>query len=168
MVSLSGIFYSAFCFFFFFSSRRRHTRYWRDWSSDVCSSDLGIGRWAAVLGGSMGGMRALEWAVAHPDRVAGLFFLASGAAVTADQLGTQTTQQTAVRVDPAWAGGDYLPDPGPVAGLGIARRIAHLTYRSGLELEERFGTEVQEDGRFAVASYLDHHADKLAGRFDPG
>jgi homoserine O-acetyltransferase len=129
---------------------------------------LGIRCWAAVLGGSMGGMRALEWAVALPDRVGALFFLASGAAVTADQLGTQTTQQAAVRLDPAWAGGDYLPGAGPVAGLGIARRIAHLTYRSALELEERFGTTVQDDGRFAVASYLDHHADKLAGRFDPG
>ncbi len=129
---------------------------------------LGVGRWAAVLGGSMGGMRALEWAVAHPGRVAGLFFLASGAAVTADQLGTQTTQQAAIRADPAWAGGDHLPGAGPATGLGVARRIAHLTYRSALELEERFGTAVQDDGRFAVASYLDHHADKLAGRFDPG
>jgi homoserine O-acetyltransferase len=103
----------------------------------------------------MGGMRVLEWAVALPERVAALFFLASGATVTADQLGTQTTQQAAIRAD-------------PVAGLGIARRIAHLTYRSALELEERFGTTVQDDGRFAVASYLDHHADKLARRFDAG
>ena len=55
-----------------------------------------------------------------------------------------------------------------MAGLGIARRIAHLTYRSPFELDERFGTEVQDDGRFAVASYLDHHADKLARRFDAG
>ncbi|MGY1710080.1 homoserine O-acetyltransferase [Geodermatophilus sp. SYSU D00758] len=129
---------------------------------------LGIERWAAVLGGSMGGMRALEWAVARPDRVEALLFLASGAAATADQIGTQTTQQAAIRADPAWAGGDYLPGPGPVAGLGIARRIAHLTYRSALELDERFGAAVQDDGRYAVASYLDHHADKLAARFDPG
>nr|WP_204264027.1 homoserine O-acetyltransferase [Geodermatophilus normandii] len=129
---------------------------------------LGVRRWAAVVGGSMGGMRALEWAVALPDRVAGLFFLASGAAATADQIGTQTTQQAAIRADPAWAGGDHLPGPGPVAGLGVARRIAHLTYRSAFELEERFGQVVQDDGRFAVASYLDHHADKLARRFDAG
>ncbi|MGY1716547.1 homoserine O-acetyltransferase [Geodermatophilus sp. SYSU D01106] len=115
---------------------------------------LGVRRWAAVVGGSMGGMRVLEWAVALPERVAGLFFLASGAAVTADQLGTQTTQQAAVRADPG-------------TGLGIARRIAHLTYRSALELEERFGTTVQDDGRFAVASYLEHHADKLVARFAP-
>jgi len=129
---------------------------------------LGIGRWACVVGGSMGGMRALEWAVALPDRVATLFFLASGAVATADQIGTQTTQQTAIRSDPRWRGGDYPLDDPPVAGLGIARRIAHLTYRSAFELGERFGTGVQDDGRFAVASYLDHHADKLARRFDAG
>jgi homoserine O-acetyltransferase len=116
---------------------------------------LGIDRWACVVGGSMGGMRALEWAVAMPERVATLFFLASGAVATADQIGTQTTQQAAIRAD-------------PVNGLGIARRIAHLTYRSAYELGERFGNAVQDDGRFAVASYLDHHADKLGRRFDPG
>ncbi|WP_116450717.1 homoserine O-acetyltransferase MetX [Blastococcus litoris] len=114
---------------------------------------LGIDRWACVVGGSMGGMRALEWAVAMPDRVAALFFLASGAVATADQIGTQTTQQAAIRAD-------------PVHGLGIARRIAHLTYRSAYELGERFGNQVQDDGRYAVASYLDHHADKLERRFD--
>lgn len=129
---------------------------------------LGIGRWACVIGGSMGGMRALEWAVALPDRVATLFFLASGAVATADQIGTQTTQQAAVRADPRWAGGDYaLSDP-PVDGLGVARRIAHLTYRSAVELDARFGLQVQDDGRFAVASYLDHHAVKLSRRFDAG
>jgi homoserine O-acetyltransferase len=129
---------------------------------------LGIERWACVVGGSMGGMRALEWAVAMPDRVATLFFLAAGAVATADQIGTQTTQQAAVRADPQWAGGDYDPADPPLSGLGVARRIAHLTYRSAVELGERFGARMQEDGRFAVASYLDHHADKLAARFDAG
>jgi homoserine O-acetyltransferase len=129
---------------------------------------LGIGRWAAVLGGSMGGMRALDWAVRAPDRVGALFFLASSAVASADQIGTQTTQQAAIRTDPRWAAGDYARGEGPVAGLGTARRIAHLTYRSALELDARFGSVVQPDGRFAVASYLDHHAAKLAARFDPG
>jgi homoserine O-acetyltransferase len=129
---------------------------------------LGVGRWAAVVGGSMGGMRALEWAVALPDRVAALFFLASAAVASADQIGTQTTQQAAVRADARWAGGDFPRDEPPADGLGVARRIAHLTYRSGLELEARFGARLQDDGRYAVASYLDHHADKLAGRFDAG
>jgi homoserine O-acetyltransferase len=129
---------------------------------------LGVRRWACVVGGSMGGMRALEWAVALPDRVATLFFLASGAVATADQIGTQTTQQAAIRADPRWRGGDFPRDDPPVDGLGIARRIAHLTYRSAYELGERFGSAVQDDGRFAVASYLDHHADKLTRRFDAG
>src|SRR3954463_7484475 len=127
---------------------------------------LGVQRWACVVGGSMGGMRALEWAVAMPDRVATLFFLASGAVASADQIGTQTTQQAAIRTDPRWSGGDYDPADPPVEGLGVARRIAHLTYRSALELGVRFGNAVQDDGRFAVASYLDHHADKLERRFD--
>ena len=129
---------------------------------------LGVQRWAAVAGGSMGGMRVLEWAVALPARVGAVFFLASAAVASADQIGTQTTQQAAIRADPRWAGGDYPLDDPPVDGLGIARRIAHLTYRSGLELEARFGSLVQDDGRYAVASYLDHHAGKLAHRFDAG
>ena len=129
---------------------------------------LGVRRWAAVIGGSMGGMRALEWAVSRPERVARLLFLASGAVATADQIGTQTTQQAAVTSDPRWAGGDYPAGAGPVAGLGIARRIAHLTYRSAFELHTRFGHGVQDDGRFAVASYLEHHAAKLSRRFDAG
>jgi homoserine O-acetyltransferase len=129
---------------------------------------LGVHRWAGVVGGSMGGMRVLEWAVSRPDRVSALLFLASTAAASADQIGTQSTQQTAIRSDPRWAGGDYAAGEGPVAGLGTARRIAHLTYRSAYELEERFGNAVQDDGRFAVTSYLDHHAAKLAARFDAG
>ena len=129
---------------------------------------LGISRWACVVGGSMGGMRALEWAVAMPDRVATLFFLASGAVASADQIGTQTTQQAAIRADPRWAGGDFDRADPPLDGLGIARRIAHLTYRSAFELGERFGAVVQDDGRYAVASYLEHHARKLGRRFDAG
>jgi homoserine O-acetyltransferase len=129
---------------------------------------LGIDRWACVVGGSMGGMRALEWAVALPERVGSLFFLASGAAASGDQIGTQTTQQAAIRADPRWRGGDYDRTDPPSDGLGVARRIAHLTYRSALEMDARFGSRVQEDGRYAVGSYLDHHADKLVRRFDAG
>ena len=138
---------------------------------------LGIGSWAAVLGGSMGGMRALEWLVGHPSRVRSALLVAVGAAATADQIGTQTAQVQAITSDPAWRGGDYHDAPagsGPHVGLGLARRFAHLTYRSEAELEMRFGRDPQQDedpwsgGRFAVSSYLDHHADKLARRFDAG
>jgi homoserine O-acetyltransferase len=136
---------------------------------------LGIGSWAAVVGGSMGGMRALEWCAAAPDRVGAALVLAVGAAASADQIATQVTQVRAITGDPDWRGGDYY-DTGarPGAGMGLARRIAHLTYRTGEELQSRFGNARQGErdpahgGRYAVESYLDHHAGKLDERFDPG
>jgi homoserine O-acetyltransferase/O-succinyltransferase len=97
---------------------------------------LGIGSWAAVVGGSMGGMRVLEWAATHPDRVRGIAPVAVGAAATADQIALQTIQVQAIEDDPAYRGGAYLEDGGaaPVRGLALARRLAHWTYRSGGEL----------------------------------
>ena len=142
---------------------------------------LGIDRWALILGPSLGGMRVLEWMVAHPHRVRSGMVLGTGAWVTADQIGTQESQLAAIYADPGYHGGDYYDAPdgeGPHRGLGIARRIAHLTYRSAPELNERFARRFQagEDpyawvagkrgGRFEIDSYLDHHARKLARRFD--
>ncbi|RCW45222.1 homoserine O-acetyltransferase [Halopolyspora algeriensis] len=136
---------------------------------------LGVRRWAAVIGGSLGGMRALEWAVDQPDRVAAALVLCSGATASAEQIAWSSAQLHAIRSDPDWLGGDYhnLPDGrGPHAGLGLARRIAHITYRSPTELETRFAAQHQEGehpwrgGRYAVESYLDHHAHKLTQRFD--
>ncbi|MEU8933745.1 homoserine O-acetyltransferase [Streptomyces sp. NPDC048409] len=136
---------------------------------------LGIGRWALVAGGSMGGMRALEWAVTYPERVGALLLLATTAAAGAEQIAWANTQLTAIRADPGWQGGDYHgTGRAPHAGLGLARRIAHVTYRSEPELAVRFGRRAQgtEDplsgGRYQVESYLDHHADKLVRRFDAG
>lgn len=100
---------------------------------------LGIGAWRAVIGGSMGGARALEWAATHPARVAGVGVLAATAASSADQIAWGQAQTAAIRLDPDFQGGDYYPGPGPVAGLGIARRIAHTTYRTAGELGQRFG-----------------------------
>ncbi|NUR81809.1 MAG: homoserine O-acetyltransferase [Dermatophilaceae bacterium] len=137
---------------------------------------LGIRRIAAVVGGSMGGMRAIEWAVTHPADVDRCIVLASTAYATADQIAWCQPQLLAIRNDPDFAGGDYYAgERRPDAGLGLARRIAHITYRTETELDERFGRQAQlgEDplragdrGRFAVESYLDHHAGKLARRFD--
>jgi homoserine O-acetyltransferase len=138
---------------------------------------LDIPGWAAVIGGSMGGLRALEWAVAHPDRVRALLLLACTAATSAEQIAWSAPQLHAIRADPGWRGGDYHDAPagaGPHRGLAIARRIAHITYRSELELAARFGRRHQngEDplrgGRFAVESYLDNHGAKLVRRFDAG
>ena len=134
---------------------------------------LGVSTWRAVLGGSMGGMRALEWAVTLPDRVRTAVVLASTAAPTADQIAWSQAQLIAIRQDPDFKGGDYYEGEGPTAGLGLARRIAHLTYRSEAEVSSRFGRSVQGNenplggqGRYAVESYLDHHAQKLVDRFD--
>jgi homoserine O-acetyltransferase/O-succinyltransferase len=136
---------------------------------------LGITEVAAVVGGSMGGARALEWMIGHPDRVRAGLLLAVGARATADQIGTQSTQIAAIKADPNWQGGDYH-DTGrtPDAGLTIARRFAHLTYRGEVELDSRFANGGQRDedpakgGRYAVQSYLEHQGDKLLARFDAG
>jgi homoserine O-acetyltransferase len=139
---------------------------------------LGITEVAAVLGGSMGGARALEWVVSHPDRVRAALLLAVGARATADQIGTQSTQVAAIKADPNWQGGDYYGSGRtPDAGLDIARRFAHLTYRGEIELDTRFANRAQgeEDlvdpmtgGRYAVQSYLEHQGAKLVSRFDAG
>jgi homoserine O-acetyltransferase/O-succinyltransferase len=139
---------------------------------------LGIDQWALVVGGSMGGMRALEWAVGHPARVERLLVLASTPDATGDQIAWCAAQVAAIRADAGYRGGDYYDSPagaGPHLGLGVARRIAHVTYRSQTELNLRFGRKAQGReqplagrGRYAVESYLDHHADKLVQRFDAG
>jgi homoserine O-acetyltransferase len=141
------------------------------------ANHLGIATWASLVGGSMGAMRVLEWLVGYPSRASSALVLAVGATATGDQIGTQSVQLRAITGDPRWRGGDYYDaadGEGPHEGMGLARRIAHLTYRSADELQLRFGNEPQEgenplqDGRFAVQSYLDHQATKLARRFDAG
>ncbi|GAA2748659.1 homoserine O-acetyltransferase MetX [Amnibacterium kyonggiense] len=137
---------------------------------------LGIDRFAAVVGGSMGGMHALEWAVTAPDRVGALAVLAAPAASSADQIALNSVQTEAVRADPRFRGGDYygaVDGDGPHRGLALARRMALLNYRSGSELNDRFGRSWQSGvsplghhGRFAVESYLDFHGNRFTRRFD--
>ena len=138
----------------------------------LLADSLGISAFALVVGGSVGGMRSLEWAVSYPGRVKRCVVLAAGARSTADQIAWSVPQLHAIRLDPHFHGGDYYPGPGPRTGLEIARQIAHATYRSADELALRFGADAQpgEDpahgGRYAVQSYLEHHGKKLARRFD--
>ena len=115
--------------------------------------------------------------MATQNRVNAQFLLACTAASSAEQIAWTVPQLHAIRSDPGWRGGDYYdarPGDGPHRGLGVARRIAHVTYRSEPELSVRFGHDHQdgehpwEGGRYAVESYLDHHADKLVWRFDAG
>jgi homoserine O-acetyltransferase len=135
---------------------------------------LGISEWACVVGGSMGGMRVLEWCIGYPERVERAVVLAVGAAATAEQIALCSLQIRAIRNDPAFAGGDYYTKGAyPVDGLSLARGLGQVTYRTARELQDRFGrsAEAEEDlqkgGRFAVESYLEYHGDKLVERFDP-
>ncbi|MEB3983080.1 homoserine O-acetyltransferase [Mycobacterium sp. 663a-19] len=144
--------------------------------ADVAALDaLGIERVAAVVGGSMGGLRALEWIVSYPDRVRAGLLLAMSARSTADLIGHLETQIATIKADPDWQGGDYYgTGRKPDAGMSLARRFAQLTYRGEVELDTRFANDGQGDedplsgGRYAVQSYLEYQGDKLVNRFDAG
>ena len=139
-------------------------------SAEVAFSDaLGIKKYLLAVGPSLGGMRSLEWAVQLPDRVGAICTIGSSAVATGDQIGTAAIQIRAIKSDSHFNDGDYYEQSrGPIDGMGIARRIAHLTYRTESEMDVRFGRQLQGDetGRYAVESYLDHQAIKLAHRFD--
>jgi len=134
---------------------------------------LGIAQFAAVIGGSMGGMRAIEWAVSQPAQVASCIAIATCAFFTGDQIAWSVPQLAAIKADGNFRGGDYYDGDPPLAGMAVARQIAHTTYRSALELDTRFGRAAQgaenplRGGRYAVQSYLQHHGEKLGRRFDP-
>ena len=136
---------------------------------------LGIAQWSAVIGGSMGGQRALEWAVSFPERVPRAVIVACGAQATAEEIALSALQARAIRADPRFCAGDYYdaePGNGPWRGMSLARGIGQVSYRSEIELDQRFGRGRQGDedpmggGRYAIESYLDYHGEKLAHRFD--
>ena len=137
---------------------------------------LQVERWAGVIGGSMGGMHALEWAISAPDSLERLAVLAAPAAVTADQIALNSVQIAAIRADPHFADGEYYDaalGEGPSRGLSLARRMAMLNYRTAQELNDRFARDWQssvspmgKNGRYAVESYLDFHGNKFTRRFD--
>ncbi len=139
---------------------------------------LGIARWLSVIGGSMGGMQALEWAVMFPRRVTSLVAIATCMQATAQQIAWGAIGRRAIRLDPKWRGGDYDAEPGdgPGEGLEIARMVAQVTFRSDNVFTDRFGRELADRAevgdtfgmwqRFEVERYLEHHGQKLARRFD--
>jgi len=137
------------------------------------ADELGIDRWACVVGGSMGGQRALEWAVTYPERVPHAVIIACGAAATAEEIALCSLQIRAIESDPNFRGGDYYAQTeGPWRGLSLARGIGQVSYRTELELDQRFNRGHQNDehpfvgGQYTVESYLEYHGEKLARRFD--
>jgi len=127
---------------------------------------LGVRRLRLVIGGSLGGMQALEWAVAHPGRVGAAVALAAPARQSAWGIALSCVQRAAIAADPRWRGGRYPADDPPRQGLAVARMAAMCSYRSWESLERRFGRAAEDAGGFAVEGYLRHHGERLADRFD--
>jgi homoserine O-acetyltransferase len=135
---------------------------------------LGIARLKAVVGGSMGGMQALEWAATVPDRVAAALVIASSARHSAQNIAFHEVGRQAIMADPNWRGGDYYGAAPPAAGLAVARMAAHITYLSEAGLTEKFGRRLQArdaksfgfDADFQVESYLRHQGISFTDRFD--
>ena len=150
----------------------------RDWvrSQKLLAEHLGISRWAAVVGGSLGGMQALQWAVDFPDWVEHCVALASAPGLTAQNIAFNEIARHAILSDPDFSGGDYLAQETlPARGVALARMVGHLTYMSADGMSDRFGRELREesfapDGNqehvFQVESYLRHQGARFSTRFD--
>ena len=135
---------------------------------------LGVGRFLAVVGGSMGGMQAIEWAATFPDRVRSAVLIATAARHSAQNIAFHEVGRQAIMADPKWNGGDYYQAEPPSAGLAVARMAAHITYLSEAGLTEKFGRRLQArdavtfgfDADFQVESYLRHQGISFVERFD--
>jgi homoserine O-acetyltransferase len=137
---------------------------------------LGVKRLTAVIGGSMGGMQVLEWAACYPEMVRSIVPIAIGARHSAWAIGLNEVARRAIMADPAWRGGHYPVSEQPESGLGLARAIAMLSYRSFDSMESKFGREKRRcepvagigvlNQSFEIASYLSYQGVKLVQRFD--
>lgn len=126
---------------------------------------LGVRRLRLAIGGSLGGMQALEWAATFPDRVEAIAAIAAPGRHSAWAIGLSEAQRAAIEADPLWDGGRYRPGAPPAAGLAAARMVAMCTYRSWESFALRFG-RAREGGEYAVARYLRRHGEWLVDRFD--
>ena len=134
---------------------------------------LGIEKLLAVAGGSMGGMQALEWAVADPDAVRAIIPIASTARHSAQQIAFNEVGRQAVMFDPDWNGGEYYGSRLPARGLAVARMVGHITYMSDDSMREKFGRRMKNpepnwnfDVDFEVESYLRYRGSQFVDRFD--
>ena len=137
---------------------------------------LGLERLHAVVGPSMGGMTALAFEILFPGKTDSLVLISSGARSLAFATALRSLQREMIRRDPNWQGGNYARDSQPITGMRLARKLGMITYRSAEEWRHRFGrerisAERESDDPFApdfeIESYLEHHANKFTGQFDP-
>ncbi|MGH7185244.1 MAG: homoserine O-acetyltransferase MetX, partial [Pseudomonadota bacterium] len=136
---------------------------------------LGIEKLFCVTGGSLGGMQALQWASAHPERVFAAVPIATGARHSAQNIAFNEVGRQAIMADPDWCDGDYLSQGRtPRRGLAVARMAAHITYLSESALHRKFGRNLQDRTRvtygfeadFQVESYLRYQGSSFVERFD--
>jgi len=127
---------------------------------------LGIPRLVAVAGGSMGGMQALEWAVAYPESVAAALPIACTARHSAQQIAFNEVGRQAIMADPDWNDGNYYQSHPPARGLSVARMVGHITYMSDESMREKFGRRLRSPDQFEVESYLQYRGSKFVDRFD--
>jgi len=133
----------------------------------LLADHLGVRAWQAVVGGSMGGMQALEWAVMFPERVRSLVALATTAAASAQQIAWSMVGRRAILVDPNFAGGDYYDHEDPLRGLQVARMLGHMTYLSQEALQRKFGRRRRGATRqFEIDSYFEYQGKKFAALYD--
>jgi homoserine O-acetyltransferase len=135
---------------------------------------LGIKQLAAVLGGSLGGMQALQWAIAYPERMRHALVIASAPNLTAQNIAFNEVARQAIITDPEFYEGDYFNHGAlPRRGLRIARMLGHITYLSDDAMGAKFGRKLRDgnikygfDVEFEMESYLRYQGDKFAGEFD--
>jgi homoserine O-acetyltransferase/O-succinyltransferase len=135
---------------------------------------LGIPSLLGLVGGSIGGMQALEWAAAYPDMVRSVIPIASTCKRSALSIGLCEAQRQAIMADPAWRNGDYYGQEPPRKGLALARIIGHITYLSEASMQRKFGRRLQDNSAFKfdfspdfqVESYLHYQGMKFVDRFD--
>jgi homoserine O-acetyltransferase len=135
---------------------------------------LGIQRLLAVTGGSMGGMQALQWAVAYPDQVAAAIPIATTARHSAQQIAFDEVGRQAIMADPDWNEGNYYGGQPPARGLSVARMVGHITYMSDESMREKFGRRLRDKDKFGfdfsvdfeVESYLRYRGSQFVLRFD--
>jgi homoserine O-acetyltransferase/O-succinyltransferase len=150
----------------------------RDWvaSQSRLADVLGIQAWAAVIGGSLGGMQAMRWALEFPERVRHCIVIASALKLSAQNIAFNETARQAIVNDPQFCAGRYLEQNTlPRDGLAVARMIGHITYLSDFAMGEKFGRDLRKGSfelgsdepiEFQIESYLRHQGDSFANSFD--
>lgn len=135
---------------------------------------LGIPQWLCVIGGSMGGMQALEWSVRYPDKTKSTVVISAPPVSEAQQIAFHAVGRHAILSDPKFSNSKYYPSPGPTNGLAVARMLSHITYLSDDSMKNKFGRKLQNgeqfrydvNKEFSIESYLDYQGEKFVNRFD--